>query len=102
MNNNQSYMKIIIGLLLTFFAFELSAQGDPSGRKHPSVSKGVQHVQLKDDFYAPASVATGNAATISKGVQRINLKPSSKGKVRMTGTPMHVISKDVARMQVRQ
>lgn len=66
-----------------------------------TISKDVQRLQFKDTEFQPALVSTGNSqwVTSKRVIQQDARAARPSGKVAMTGTPAHVISKGVARMQ---
>lgn len=84
-------------MLLTSAAIAQSERSIPANL----ISKGVHRLQLKESFFVPARVVTGDVLRSTKSVNYVSLWNSREvyGTVKMTGTPSHVISKGVARMQ---
>lgn len=99
-------MKKIIALLslslVVTVAFGQQNKMTKSNYPYWTISKDVQRMQYANVEYVPATITTGNSTVhISKGVNLVAARPTSesRGLVKMTGTPSHVISKGVARMQ---
>jgi hypothetical protein len=96
--------KLILGLCLVTGVGMVSYGQQKQKNDYPyrAISKDVQRIQIKSDWYEPASITTGDAAAVSgKGISRIHAKPSARSaaQVQMNGTPSWIISKGVARMQ---
>jgi hypothetical protein len=67
-----------------------------------TISKDVQKIQFRGAAYKPSTMTTGNLENVaSKGVAKIQRRQQPENPVIIIkgGTPSHVISKGVARMQ---
>lgn len=92
--------KLVLGLCLVTGASVVSFGQQANDRQYPAISKDVQRLQIKDDWYKPAQLTTGDVAAVSsKGVHRIGKGKTQATSVRTGGMPSWVISKGVARMQ---
>lgn len=94
--------KLVLGLCLVTGANLVSFGQQANDRQYPAISKDVQRLQIKDDWYKPARITTGDVAAVSsKGVHQISTKDQTPGTtaVRTGGMPSWVISKGAARMQ---
>ena len=92
--------KLVLGFCVVTGASMVSF-GQANDRQHPTISKDVQRLQIKDEWYKAALITTGDVAAVSsKDVHRISKKDKARTpSVRTGGTPSWVISKGVARMQ---
>lgn len=102
-------MKKII-LILSFLGISLvtvyAQQAKIRKDNYPywTISKDVMRMQFKNVEFAPASITTGSYSWIyAKGLNQWDANTSRKntGKVTMTGTPLWVVSKGVARMNAK-
>lgn len=76
---------------------------EKSNYPHWTISKGVQKIQFKNIEYIPAEVTTGSSSiAVSKDIQKANRPAESSGVVTTSGTPDWVVSKGVARVQVKR
>jgi hypothetical protein len=93
--------KLVLGLFLITGVSVVSFGQQANDRQYPAISKDVQRLQIKEDWYKPAQITTGDVAAVSsKGVHRISKKGKTQTtSVRTGGTPSWVISKGAARMQ---
>lgn len=93
--------KLVLGLFLMTGMSILSFGQQANDRQYPAISKDVHRLQIKEDWYTPAKITTGDVATVSsKGVHRISKKSETPTtSIRTGGTPSWVISKGAARMQ---
>ena len=92
---------LLLGLCLVTGAGIVSF-GQANDRQYPAISKEVQRLQIKDDWYKPARITTGDVAAVSsKAVHQVSTRDQSQSTttVRTGGTPSWVISKGVARKQ---
>jgi hypothetical protein len=94
--------KMIFTLSLMIAGFALYAQDEPKAERFPihTISKDVQKIQFRNSVYVPSAAVAGEnpQLTVSKGVYR-NQSSRVYGRIKTTGTPSHVISKGVAKMQ---
>jgi hypothetical protein len=94
--------KLVLGLCLATGISIASFGQQKNSHPYRAISKDVQRLQIKSEWYEPARITTGDVTAISsKGVHQINARRSARhtGSVQMNGTPSWVISKGVARMQ---
>lgn len=93
--------KLVLGLCVMMGASIVSFGQQANDRQYPAISKDVQRLQIKDEWYKPARITTGDVTAVSsKGVNRISKKAETRTtSVRTGGTPSWVISKGVARKQ---
>jgi hypothetical protein len=93
---------IIAGLVLT--CFTTHAQNDVSQNTYPvwTISKDVQKIQFRNTQNISAIAVTGsNSMVVSKGVHSTS-QSTVTGRVRKTGTPAWLISKDAARRHLKK
>lgn len=91
----------LFGLMIaSTFTFAQAREGKTSNYPYWTVSKEVQRFQHRDEVFQPATIRVGNVVS-SKGVSQVASHRQQAGRVAvvMNGTPSHVISKGVARMQ---
>jgi hypothetical protein len=94
--------KLVLGLCVVAGVSTVSFGQQNDGHTYRIISKDVQRLQIKNEWYEPARVTTGDVAAVGgKGVNQLNAKRSDQrsGTVKTGGTPSWVISKGVARMQ---
>lgn len=93
--------KLVLGLCVMTGVSIVSFGQQANDRPYPALSKDVQRLQIKDEWYKPAQITTGDVAAVSsKGVHRISKKDEPRTTYVRTGRmPSWVISKGVARMQ---
>jgi hypothetical protein len=95
-------------LILSLLAISVIQVMGQSAAKYKSnypywtISKDIQRHQFRDVLYVPAAPATGDVAWVaSKNVTHINRQRTFLSRpVKMGGTPVHVVSKGIARMQM--
>lgn len=94
--------KLVLGLCLATGVSIAAFGQQKDGHTHHVVSKDVQRMQIKNEWFEPARITTGDVAAVSsKGVNQLAAKRSHRrsGTIKTGGTPSWVISKGVARMQ---
>lgn len=67
-----------------------------------TISKQVQHLQFRDYTYKSSRVFTGGYVMPSKDIAAHHNALTPIKRVRTTGTPPHVVSKGVARLQYKR
>ena len=97
---------LLILSLLAMSAIQVMGQNSAkykSNYPYWTISKDIQRHQFRDVVYAPSAPAKGDVALVaSKNVTRINRQTTFLSRpVKMGGTPAHVVSKGIARMQIK-
>lgn len=95
---------IVAGLMVTCFTMHGQDNGIKNTYPVWTISKDVQKLQFRNTENIAATAMTGNnSMVVSKGVHSTRQPESTiTGRVNKTGTPAWVVSKGVARMQMKK
>lgn len=87
-------------MILAFMSLATCHQvhAQSQSKEHPSLSKQVNHLHVDKSFFQQATIHTGEIP-LAKEVHKTKVSTAVTNRVRLSGTPEHVISKAIAKFQ---